>query len=120
MKKMLTLSLMALAFAVVFAAAGREAGMNTAAAAVDVKTVYDQKCAKCHLADGKGLESLQPPNFTDAKWQASRTNAQFTAAILNGKGTMPGFKGAITPADVKALVAMVRGFAPKAGAAKKK
>jgi mono/diheme cytochrome c family protein len=119
MKKALSLSLLTLAFALAFTTVGREAGLQTVAA-FDAKAVYDAKCVKCHLADGKGLDSLQPPNFADAKWQASRTNAQFTAAINNGKGTMPGFKGAIAPADVKALVTMVRGFAPKGAAAKKK
>jgi cbb3-type cytochrome c oxidase subunit III len=124
MKKALSLSLLTLAFALVLVALGREAGLHTTAAATsarfDAKAVYDAKCVKCHLADGKGLDSLQPPNFTDAKWQASRTNAQLTASINNGKGTMPAFKGTLSPADIKALVTMVRGFAPKGAAAAKK
>lgn len=120
MKKALSLSLLTLAFALAFAALGREAGLHTTAAAFDVKAVYDAKCIKCHLADGKGLDTLQPPNFTDPKWQAKRTNAQITASINNGKGTMPAFKDVVSPADVKALVVMVRGFAPKGAAAAKK
>lgn len=120
MKKILTLTTLGLALAMGISSVGRDAGMNTVAAAADAKAIYDQKCSKCHGADGKGIPSLQPPDFTDAKWQASRTNAQFTASLNNGKGTMPGFKGAIAPADMKALITMVRGFAPKPGAAKKK
>ena len=120
MKKALSLSLFTLAFALLLAAFGREAGLQPTAAAFDAKAVYDAKCVKCHLADGKGLESLQPPNFTDPKWQAKRTNAQLIASLNNGKGTMPGFKGAISDADIKALVTMVRGFAPKGAAAAKK
>ncbi|MBI1764980.1 MAG: c-type cytochrome [Acidobacteria bacterium] len=119
MKKMFAFLLIALAFAVAFMAAGRETGMNTVAAA-DAKAIYDTKCVKCHSADGKGLKSLAPPDFTDAKWQASRTDAQLKATILNGKETMPAFKGALPPADVAALVKLVRGFAPKATAAPKK
>jgi len=120
MKKIFSLSLLTLAFALSLIAANRESGLDTVTAAADVKVVYKEKCAKCHLEDGKGLKTLSPPDFTDAKWQASRTDAQFRASINNGKETMPGFKGAITPADVNALVKMVRGFAPKAAPAKKK
>lgn len=120
MKKIFSLSLLALAFALSWMAASRESGLDTVTAAADVKVVYKEKCAKCHLEDGKGLKTLSPPDFTDAKWQASRTDAQFIASINNGKETMPGFKGAIAPADVRALVKMVRGFAPKTMAPAKK
>jgi mono/diheme cytochrome c family protein len=120
MKKIFALSLIALAFAVAFALAGRETGLDSVAAAGDVNAIYDSKCVKCHLADGKGLKTLSPPDFTDAKWQASRTDAQFIASINNGKDTMPGFKGAISAVDVKALVKKVRGYAPKPAAAAKK
>ncbi len=120
MKKMFALSLLALAFAVALAAAGRDAGPNTVAAAGDPKAIYDTKCAKCHGADGKGIKSLSPPDFTDAKWQATRKDAQMIATMNNGKDTMPGFKGALPAADIKALVKLVRGFAPKPAAAPKK
>lgn len=120
MKKIFPLSLIALAFAVAFALAGRETGLERVAAAGDVNAIYDTKCVKCHLADGKGLKTLSPPDFTDAKWQASRTDAQFKTSILNGKDTMPGFKGAIAPADITALIKKIRGYAPKAAAAPKK
>lgn len=119
MKKIFSLSLIAMAFAVAFALAGRETGLGSVAAG-DVNAIYDAKCGKCHLADGKGLRTLSPPDFTDAKWQASRTDAQMLASLNNGKDTMPGFKGAIAPADMKALVKKVRAYAPKAAAAPKK
>jgi len=75
--------------------------------------VYSAQCAKCHSEDGKGIPSLQPPDFTDAKWQASRTNKQLHAGIANGIGVMPGFKGALKPAQIQALVAYVRAFKKK-------
>jgi mono/diheme cytochrome c family protein len=115
MKKIFSLWLIALAFALSFVAAGRDSGL--AAAAFDAKAIYDAKCVKCHGADGKGIKSLEPPDFTDPKWQASRTNTKLINAINNGKDTMPGFKDAISPADVRALVQLVRGFAPKPAAA---
>mgnify|MGYP002381401676 CR=1 FL=1 len=112
---MFALSLLACVVALLMA--GRETGMNSVAAAADAKAIYDTKCAKCHGADGKGIKSLQPPDFTDAKWQASRRDAQLSATISNGKDTMPGFKGALSAADITALVKVVRGFAPKPAAA---
>ncbi|MEY4168221.1 MAG: c-type cytochrome [Blastocatellia bacterium] len=72
--------------------------------------VYSTQCAKCHSEDGKGIPSLQPPDFTDPKWQASRTNKQLTNGIANGIGVMPGFKGALKPAQIAALVSYVRAF----------
>jgi cytochrome c oxidase cbb3-type subunit 3 len=120
MKKIFSLSLIALAFTVSLLAAGREAGLNTVAAAADAQTIYKEKCAKCHGADGKGIKSLEPPDFTDPKWQASRTNTKLINTINNGKDTMPAFKSSISPADVRALVQLIRGFAPKSAAPAKK
>jgi cytochrome c oxidase cbb3-type subunit 3 len=119
MKKIFSLSLVALLCVVAVAAAISEAAPTTAAAA-DAKEIYNTKCVKCHGADGKGIKSLEPPDFTDAKWQASRKNTDFIAAINNGKNTMPGYKSTLKPADVAALVKMVRAFAPKPAAPAKK
>ncbi len=88
-------------------AKGKNAGGDAAA-------LYTKYCAKCHLEDGKGLESLSPPNFTDAKWQATRTNAALAKSIREGKETMPPFKDTLSAAQINALVRHVRGFKPKA------
>lgn len=72
--------------------------------------VYSVHCAKCHSQDGKGIPSLQPPDFTDAKWQASRSNKQLHNGIANGIGVMPGFKGVLKPGQINALVVYVRSF----------
>lgn len=82
-------------------------------------TLYQQHCVKCHGADGKGIESLQPPNFTDAKWQAAHSDKELSNAIRNGKGTMPGYKSTLSTAQISSLVKHVRSFAPR-GSAKKK
>jgi len=76
--------------------------------------LYTKYCAKCHLEDGKGLESLSPPNFTDAKWQATRTNAALAKSIREGKETMPPFKDTLSAAQINALIRHVRGFKSKA------
>ncbi len=79
-----------------------------------VVAAYKQHCTKCHSDDGKGLESLQPPDFTDAKWQSDNTDKMIADGIRNGKGVMPGFKDVLSAAQVTAMVKYVRAFAPKA------
>jgi mono/diheme cytochrome c family protein len=88
-------------------AKGKNAGGGAAA-------LYAKHCVKCHLADGKGLESLSPPNFTDEKWQSANTNAALAKGIRDGQGAMPPFKDVLTPAQINALVKHIRGFKPKA------
>jgi len=85
----------------------------------DAATVYTAQCAKCHGADGKGIQSIGDiPNFTDATWQASKTDKQLSDGIGNGAGIMPGFKESLSSSQINALVKHVRSFGPKA--AKKK
>jgi cbb3-type cytochrome c oxidase subunit III len=110
MKKALILSLLPIFAVVILVAARPEV---TAQSKGGIVGVYNTQCAKCHAENGKGIESLQPPDFTDAKWQASRTNKQLVTGINNGVGVMPGFKGALKPAQVAALVGYVRAFGRK-------
>ncbi len=109
MKKAVIMSTVFAAFVVMTLAANPTLAQGKGPAA----KVYTVQCAKCHSENGKGIPSLQPPDFTDAKWQASRTNKQFRDGIANGIGVMPGFKGALKPAQINALVAYVRAFAKK-------
>ncbi len=86
----------------------------------DAPALYKQYCAKCHGADGKGLEALKSvdiPDFTDAKWQAAHTDQNLTESITNGKNVMPGMKDTISAEEIAALTKHVRAFN---SAAKKK
>ena len=75
-------------------------------------------CAGCHGADAKGSSSRHTPDFTDAEWQHSHSDAQLAGAITNGTdGGMPAFGQQLTPEQVDALVhCMIRGFAQPAPA----
>ncbi len=75
--------------------------------------VYQKHCAKCHLATGKGLESLEPPDFTSEKWQKEHTDAAIAKGIREGKETMPPFKDTLSAAQITSLVKHIRGFGPK-------
>jgi mono/diheme cytochrome c family protein len=77
--------------------------------------VYRAYCLACHDADGRGQTARKAmpdlPDFTDAKWQTTRTDADFKQSILEGKGKfMLPMKGKLTPVEVDQSVAYIRGF----------
>ncbi len=116
MRKPLPLILVLLAVALIASSARLESAAQTAKgkpAGGGAAALYSKQCAKCHLEDGKGLESLKPPNFTDAKWQSAHTNAAIAKGIREGKETMPSFKEMLSAAQINALVKHIRGFRPK-------
>jgi mono/diheme cytochrome c family protein len=117
MKKPLTLVLLLLSVAVLTSSAWLESPAQTAkgkSAGGGTAALYSKHCAKCHLDDGKGLESLSPPNFTDAKWHSAHTDTELAKTIREGEGAMPPYKDVLTPAQITALIKHIRGFKPKA------
>lgn len=123
MKKPLSLVIVLIAISILVSAAWRESIASVQPAkgkSGGVAGAYDTHCAKCHGKDGKGIESLQPPDFTEAKWQSDNTDKKIADDIRNGKGVMPGFKEALTPAQLTAMVKYVRAFGPKPAKAAKK
>ncbi len=83
----------------------------------DAAAIFGARCASCHGKDGRGLpnwKSKGQPDFTDARYQKSRTDAQIAEAIRNGKGRfMPGWKGKLSEDEITALVGRVRAFGKK-------
>src|SRR5687767_14026489 len=81
------------------------------AAAADDAAVYKTKCATCHGADGKGQTpmgkkfGLRPLGSPEVQKQ---TDAQLIAITSDGKGKMPAYKGKLTEAEIKGLVAHMR------------
>jgi mono/diheme cytochrome c family protein len=76
-----------------------------------------QRCARCHDADGAGKSSRgnlkQIPDFTSHKWQSSRSDAELLVSILDGKGShMPAYRGKVSDAEARKLVADVRALDP--------
>jgi mono/diheme cytochrome c family protein len=77
--------------------------------------LYGAYCLACHDADGRGatLRKAAPdmPDFTDAKWQKARGDAEIATAIRDGKGKlMLPMKDKLAAADVEQMVAFVRAF----------
>jgi len=86
--------------------------------AADVKENWDESCAKCHGADGKGDtkmgKKLEIKDFTDAKYQASMKDEEMLKAMKDGvkdgeKVRMKAVEG-LSDDDMKALVKFVRDF----------
>ena len=57
-----------------------------------VEQIFKETCVACHGADGRGstMRVAMPaiPDFTDAKWQQSRTDIQLRQSIVGGKGKL--------------------------------
>jgi mono/diheme cytochrome c family protein len=94
------------------------AGLGYAASASDN---WDNDCASCHGADGKGQtkqgKKLKLRDYTDAKVQAELKDDDMLKAILegvkdkdSGKERMKAFKDEVSADEAKDLVAFVRKF----------
>ena len=107
MKKLLVLGIAAIVVAAL------------SARAEDAKTTYDNSCAKCHGAEGKGDtkigQKLGVKDFTDAKVQADMKDDAAFKAIKEGlkdkddKTVMKPAEG-LSDDDIKGLVAYMRAF----------
>jgi cytochrome c553 len=101
---------------------GLAAGLSAKAA--DAKENWDNLCAKCHGAEGKGDtkmgQKLGCKDFTDATVQADIKDDAATKAIKDGlkspedktlmKPFVTGADAPLTDDEVKALVAYVHGL----------
>ncbi len=92
------------------------AALSHAAPAADN---WENNCAKCHGADGKGQtkigKKLDLKDYTDAAVQAKMTDADITKTItdgvlVEGKQKMKAFKDDLSADEIKDLVAYVRHF----------
>jgi mono/diheme cytochrome c family protein len=81
------------------------------ASAQEGAALYKAKCAACHGPDGKGDTSmgkvLKVRDLGAADVQ-KESDADLTQIIEDGKGKMPGYKGKLTDAQIKDLVAFIR------------
>ncbi len=88
--------------------------------AAPVAENWENHCAKCHGADGKGQtkvgKKLGVLDYTSAGDQAKFTDEHATKAIAEGakdkagKERMKGYKDELSPQEIKELVSMVRKF----------
>ena len=100
--------------------AGQESQSVTSGQAVRVTKLFDEKCARCHGADGRGHTMiggmLGVPDFTDEEWwkeEEEKSERRFVHSITNGKGDMPAFGKKLSRREISSLADYVRGFRPK-------
>jgi cytochrome c6 len=81
---------------------------------------WENHCAKCHGADGKGQtkagKKLQVKDYTDAKVQAEMKDAEMIKATADGindkagKERMKAYKDELSSKEIEELVTYVRKF----------
>jgi hypothetical protein len=79
-----------------------------------VMGLFNRYCIRCHGGDGRGVWDIPDvPDFTNARWQASRVDGQLARAIIEGRGSvMPPWRGALSLEEAWALARYVRTFVP--------
>jgi mono/diheme cytochrome c family protein len=82
----------------------------------DAEKTYKSKCVSCHAADGSGstpagkamaVRDLRSPAVQ------KESDAEMAGIISNGKNKMPKYAATLKDAEIKDLVAYIRGLAKK-------
>jgi len=107
-------SLFLIAAIIVMSYAAAFGARSVSGTPADGNAIYAARCSVCHGKDGRGTPNWRAkgqPDFTDAKWQKSRTDAQIAGFTKEGKGKyMPAFKSKLSDEEIAAVVARVREF----------
>jgi mono/diheme cytochrome c family protein len=76
--------------------------------------LYNRYCIRCHGVDGRGIWDIPGvPDFTNVRFQASRSDGQLVRAILEGRGAvMPPFRGTLTFEEGWGMARYLRTFIP--------
>jgi mono/diheme cytochrome c family protein len=79
-----------------------------------VASLFNRYCIRCHGVDGRGVWDIPGiPDFTNARWQACRSDGQLARIILEGQGAvMPPFRGTLTLEEAWAMARYLRTFVP--------
>jgi mono/diheme cytochrome c family protein len=81
---------------------------------VVVSGLFNRYCIRCHGIDGRGVWDIPGvPDFTNSRWQASRTDDQIARIIIEGRGAvMPAFRGTLNLEEAWAMARYLRTFDP--------
>jgi len=81
------------------------------------KSIYGDKCLKCHGEKGKGdgrkaadLEK-KPADYTDKAKMAKFTDEDLKKAVKEGKKPMPAFGKKLSDEEIDGVIAYIRTFA---------
>ena len=71
---------------------------------------YQQHCATCHGGDGKANTARGKRKGATDLTKSAISTAQGIRVITNGRELMPGFKDTLSEAEIKDVMAFIRGF----------
>lgn len=118
MKRMLLVMLSMTFVAPLFAEEAAPAARTFDAKAT--KTLYDAKCKMCHGANGEGNPAMAKSFKLDvvalhlnAVALKDKADADLEKITVEGKGKMPAYKGKLTDAQIKDLIAYSRTLGTK-------
>jgi hypothetical protein len=79
-----------------------------------VMGLFNRYCIRCHGVDGRGVWDIPDvPDFTNGRWQSSRSDGQLARSILEGRGAvMPPFRGTMSLEESWAMARYLRTFLP--------
>ena len=101
MNRIRTAAMILLAASIAAPAFAQSAGADT----------YKAKCAMCHGPDGTAAtpvaKAMKIVSFKDPT-MVKAPDAQFIAAVKDGKGKMKGYAGTLTDAQIKEVVSFIR------------
>ncbi len=73
----------------------------------DGEEIYLLNCSRCHQLDGLGFPRIYP-NLAGNPIVTLHDPAPMIETVLNGQGSMPGFKNSLTPEQLAAVMSYVR------------
>ncbi|MCL2309308.1 MAG: cytochrome-c oxidase, cbb3-type subunit III [Proteobacteria bacterium] len=83
--------------------------------------LFEDNCAACHGADGKGMKEIGAPNLTDAVWDYGSSEKAMSKIValghnsemVEGAFAMPAHKGVLSQGQIHLLTAYVWGMTHK-------
>jgi mono/diheme cytochrome c family protein len=86
-------------------------GFQLRAEVRDLRAFFQVRCSVCHGTDGTGRGPgglrLGARNLASAKWLTKQDEGDLVAAVLQGRGAMPGFQRQLSEAEARRLLAEV-------------
>jgi mono/diheme cytochrome c family protein len=71
------------------------------------ENVYLENCSRCHQLDGLGFPRIYP-NLAENPLVTLHDPAPIIQTVLNGQGTMPGFKNSLSHEETAAVISYIR------------
>jgi cytochrome c oxidase cbb3-type subunit 3 len=85
------------------------AALATPALAADGKEIFAKRCVACHGADGKGTSTMAKKLGVKDLTVTKLSAAQIEEMVTKGKGKMTPFGTRLSPEEIKAVAAFVKG-----------